>query len=127
MRRRLYLLMGELFATSGSGALVAVVTVSFVGPGWNGLLAALAGMLVGSIVTAPVALALTPLFGAFEIMLPAMSAGMVSGTATGMVAAMRPLGLPGAAQLGAAIGLSVLIAVRWLDRHIRRREPSWTS
>ena len=125
--RRLYLLLGDLLANAGVGALAALIVAWIVGPGWNPLVGMVIGMALGAVVSLVVLSLLTPLFGAFEIMLPGMTSGMVAGMVIGMRAAMGAENLSAAAGLGAGLGLAVLIAVQLLDRAVRRQEVSWTS
>jgi prepilin signal peptidase PulO-like enzyme (type II secretory pathway) len=123
---RLYLLVGDLLATPGVSAGVALAVAWLVPETWNGVTGMLVGMLVGTLVATVCLALLTPLFGAFEIMLPGMTSGMIAGMVVGMLAAMGPIEPGYATGLGGLVGVAVLGSVRLLDRRIRRQEPSWT-
>jgi len=101
------------------GGITGYFAFLFVSPGWNMMLAMLVGMLVGMAAQIPVMLIGMPLFGAFEIMLPAMSAGMASGMVSGMLAAKFVL--PGGASFlfGSGIGVLVILYVQIQNRKLQ--------
>jgi len=127
MARRLYFLFGDLLANAGVGALAGLAAAWLAGRSGQPLLGMLGGMVVGMPIAMIAAMALTPLFGAFEVMLPATTSGMLSGMLNGMIAAERQLAFADAARLGAAVGVAVLALISLLDRHIRHREAKWTK
>lgn len=127
MERRLYFLIGDIISNAGAGALVALGVAAFIDPAWFTIVAMAVGMLVGGIGAIPIAMAASIPFGAFEVMVPVMTTGMVSGMAVGMVAAVRTLDLGPAAALGAGSGLVVLAGLYTLNARIRRKGVAWTS
>ena len=122
MERRLYFIVGDVLANASTGALVAVACTSTVADAVPMALAMPIGMVVGGIMAMLLAVALTVAFGAFEVMLPVMTTGML----VGMVALMRVVPPGAVAVSGAAAGLVVLIATYLLDAHIQARSNTWT-
>ena len=125
--RRLYLFVGDLLANVGLGALVGLIVSSSVGEGWPVVVGMAASMAVGTLVSVPASMLLAPFFGAFEVMLPGMASAMLAGMVVGMRATAGSASHADLAGLGAASGLAVLVAVRLLDRCIRRKGATWTS
>jgi hypothetical protein len=124
--RQLYFLVGDCLVTIGTGAVAGLAVSSLVGPGWNMVAGMVAGMVLGTIVSIVILMLLTPFFGAFEVMLPGMAAGMTAGMIAGMWATGGATGRVDLVQFGAATGLAVLVAVKVLDRHVKRRKAAWT-
>ena len=127
LARRLYFLVGDLLGNPGVSALVALSVSVLVADAWYVATGMVVGMALGIVVAVVCLILLTPIFGAFEVMLPGMTGAMAMGMIVGMQAAMTPVDPGRGAGLGAVIGLAVLIVVRLFDRHIRHQEASWTS
>jgi hypothetical protein len=107
MEHRPYFLLGDLAASTVTGAVAALATTAVVSPDGNMLLGMLVGMVLGMFLALVLGFTVFfPLFGAMEVMLPSMLTGMVAGMAAGM---MPPESLTGAAAAGASIGLVVLV------------------
>lgn len=124
---QLYFLAGDTLATAGIGALVAIAVTSLL-QGWGyPAMATGAGTVLGLLVAFLALGLLIPLFGAFEVMLPAMVSGMLVGMATGIRATTSATSLTTEAGVGAALGLAVMLSVRLLDWHIRHQKVPWTS
>ncbi|MEF8823961.1 MAG: hypothetical protein V5B78_09825 [Desulfohalobiaceae bacterium] len=64
---------------------------------------------------------LMPLFGAFEVMVPAMLSGMAAGVLAGMLAASGVLGSPGVIGAGVILGVVVFGFVWCRNRALRGR------
>ena len=127
MERRLYFLIGDIVSNAGAGALVATGVAAFIDPTWLPVVAMVVGMLAGGIGSIPVAMVGSFAFGAFEVMVPVMTTGMLSGMVVGMAAAMGQLDRGAAAVLGAGTGLVVLALLYAFDARIRRKGVAWTS
>ena len=126
MERRLYFLLGDLVSNAGVGALVGLAVAALVGDTWPPVLGMVAGMLAGGVVALPAAVVLSVPFGAMELMLPVMVTGMTSGMLLGMLAAMGAMGaMPRgtAAELGAIMGLVVLLITYGLNAYTRAGSP----
>jgi hypothetical protein len=108
MDNRLYFVLGDLLATTVVAALIGVLAVMIVGTGWNMWLAMILMMALGMMLALPGALVFGHWFGAMEVMVPVMQAGMWSGMVVGMWQAMSPLEVQHGALIGALSGLVVL-------------------
>src|SRR3989304_4005997 len=100
MEKRLYFVLGDLFVNATAGAAAALAVQALGAPSWHPIVAMPLGTCVGAVAASVVAFLFMPLFGAFEVMLPAMLTGMVAG----MTASM--FGAP--VLSGASIGLAVV-------------------
>jgi len=106
MEKRLYFVLGDLFANAIAGVAAALSAHALIAPAWHPLLAMPLGMGVGAVTASVVAFLFMPLLGSLEVMLPAMLTGMVAGMAGSM---------SGAPVLtGASIGLAVVAWVYFL-------------
>ena len=123
MERRLYFLLGDLGSNALAGALVAAVSVTVFAGDWPVLVAMPLGMLVGMGLGMVVALAASFWFGAFEVMLPVATTGML----VGMLGPMQDMSVPRAALAGALVGVVVLAATYALNSWTRARGTTWTS
>ena len=122
METRPYFVFGDVVSNAGTGAVVAVVCQALPVDTWPMVLAMPLGMVVGSLVAMLLASALAFCFGAFEVMLPVMTTGMVVGMSTPLVGQTGPsVGV----AAGAGLGLVVLVATYLLDARIRGR-GEWT-
>jgi len=127
LETRPYFLVGDLLANVTVGALVGVASAAVFDPGWNMILAMLAGMALGMVLSLPSLLGFVALFGAMEIMVPAMTTGMVAGMVVSMSATMEELPFASAAALGAKSGLGVIVAIYLANAIVKRRASLWTS
>ncbi len=73
--------IADFFVGAFSGALVATV-VSYISPPFMPMLL---GGLIGMLLVIPMKIALMPLFGAFEVMIPLAIIGMTVGMGAGML------------------------------------------
>ena len=122
IERRPYFLIGDLIASSGTGAVVGLLAGMAIGSGWHGMLGMAVGMVIGMLVGLVLGLTLLQvLFGAMEVMLPATLAGMLAGMWVGMMAARADMSLAQGASTGALIGLGVMIFSYALNAHLTRR------
>ena len=113
MDHRLYFVLGDLLSNIVTGALIGILAVMLVSPGWNMWLAMLMMMAVGMLLSLFAALAFGIFFGAMEVMVPAMQSGMMSGMVVGMWQAMSPLPVGQGAIIGGIIGL-VTLNIIWV-------------
>ena len=127
METRPYFVLGDVLANSVVGALVGLASAAVFGPGWNMIIAMLAGMALGMVISLPALLGFVVLFGAMEVMVPAMTTGMVAGMVVSMSATMGDLTLAQAALLGAKSGLGVLVAIYLANVVVKRRAALWTT
>jgi hypothetical protein len=121
METRPYFVLGDIFSNVAAGVAAALLSFKLVPPSWGPLLSIPAGMMLGMLAAIPVTVALSPLFGAFEIMLP----GMLSGMLAGMIVAMRAATAPEparAAAWGAGVGVAVVIWVYALTAYASRSD-----
>lgn len=114
MEKRLYFVLGDLFVNASAGVIAALTVEKLVGPSWHPIVAIPLGMSVGALAASLVGFLFMPLFGAFEVMLPAILTGMLSGTAASMLEAP--------AFAGALIGLGVFSWVYLLTAVARSRD-----
>ncbi len=122
IERRPYFVIGDLIASSGTGAVVGLLAAVAIGTGWHGMFGMAVGMVIGMLVGLVLGLTfLQVLFGAMEVMLPATLAGMLAGLWVGMTAAQVEVNSGQAASTGALIGLGVMIFSYALNAHLTRR------
>jgi len=114
MEKRLYFVLGDLFVNATAGAAAALAVQALGAPSWHPIVAMPLGTCVGAVAASVVAFLFMPLFGAFEVMLPAMLTGMVAGMTASMLEAPA---LP-----GALIGLAVVGWVYFLTAVARSRD-----
>jgi hypothetical protein len=100
MERRPYFVLGDLFVNAIAGVAALLSARALIAPSWHALVAMPLGMGVGALSASMVAFLFMPLFGAFEVMLPAMLTGMIAGMTASMLEAP--------ALTGALIGLAVV-------------------
>ena len=119
MDKRLYFILGDLFSNLFIGILVSVVVWLIVGTGWNMWLAMIfmmpVGMFTATLLWVPCGL----LFGAMEVMVPAMLTGMLSGMIAGMISVMHPAGLSKMLLAGAICGLISILSVWLANSYLR--------
>lgn len=123
METRFYFVIGDVLANAGAGAIVAVVCSALLGEAFPLAVAMPVGMIAGGIVAMPVGMLAASLFGAFEVILPVMTTGML----VGMVASMSGAAWVVMAVRGAVVGIGVLVATYLLNARLRGRRDVWTS
>ena len=107
MEKRLYFIFGDILSNAAIGGLTGLGAAGLVSTGWNMLIGMGIGMLVGMGMSFLALLIFCPFFGAMEVMLPTMLAGML----LGMAAAMQTLSQSQAAGIGAMICIGAMLAV----------------
>lgn len=113
--------IGDFLSPVLIGGMTAAAVAGVVSPGSSMLLGMLIGMVLGLAVQIVGALFLMPLFGAFEVMVPAMLSGMAAGVLTGMLAASGVVGSPGVIGAGVILGAGVYGFVWCRNRALRGR------
>ena len=108
MDNRLYFVLGDILSNIVIAALIGALAVVIVDTGWNMWLAMVLMMVIGMALALPGAFLFGYWFGAMEIMVPVMQAGMWSGMVVGMWQAMSPLSVQQGVLIGAVTGLVVL-------------------
>jgi len=104
----LYFVLGDLLSNIVVAALIGALSVLIVETGWNMWLAMFLMMALGMVFALPTSFLFGYWFGAMEIMVPVMQAGMWSGMVVGMWEAMSPLSVSQGLLIGAITGLVVL-------------------
>jgi hypothetical protein len=122
METRPFFVLGDIFTNVAAGVAAALLTWSLVPLSWSPLLSMPAGMILGTLAAIPVTIALSPLFGAFEIMLPGMLSGMIAGMIAAMMSATESPGMARAAAWGAGAGIAVVIWVYALTAYASRSD-----
>jgi hypothetical protein len=108
MDNRLYFVLGDILSNIVIAALIGALAVVIVDTGWNMWLAMILMMVIGMALALPGAFLFGYWFGAMEIMVPVMQAGMWSGMVVGMWQATSPLSVQQGVLIGAVTGLVVL-------------------
>jgi hypothetical protein len=127
MAARPYFIIGDIVTNSVAGVAAALGARALVGPDWHALLAVPAGMIAGTLASLPIAFLFMPLFGAFEVMLPALLTGMISGMLVGVLEATRSLSPVEAAGWGALSGIVSIAWVYALTAWVRSRDRVGSS
>lgn len=127
MERRIYFLLGDVLANTAIGALAGLGAAGIVGAAWNMVLGMVTGMIVGMGVSVLGLLAFCPLFGALEVAVPMMLTGMLAGMGIAMRATLQTMDVGSGAQIGALIGLCVLLGTWLLNARLQGEERRWTS
>lgn len=110
--------IGDIASPIIIAAITAFAVLMSIAPGGSMIGAMIIGMLWGMASQIIVLLVLMPLFGAFEVMIPAMLAGNLSGMATAMMAASGSVGAAGIMGCGLLIGLFVYGWVFFYNRRL---------
>ena len=80
MEKRLYFIIGDLFANALIATIAVALTTWLIGGSWGMIPGMLVGMLLGMVITLPLSLVLlTPILGVMEILSPCMISGMLGG------------------------------------------------
>ena len=116
--KRAFFVVGDLVTNVVAGVLVAWLVWSLVDTSWNMFIAMIIMMFVGMIISFIIYIPGAIFFGAMEVMVPIMLTGMLSGMVISMWAAMEPLRLLAALDIGALSGLVSLLVVWVLNSRI---------
>jgi len=112
MEKRLYFIIGDLFANALVATAAAALTAWLIGGSWGMIPGMLVGMLIGMVIALPLSLALlAPILGAMEILSPCMISGMLGG----MWGGMWPLAGDAIFRWGAGTGIAVVAIVYGLN------------
>lgn len=111
--------LGEYAVGAASAAGTAAAIHAVVSPGWDVVLAMLAGMLLGSLVHVVSGVLFAPLVGMFQVMSWSTLVGMYGGMLFGMRDAMQPAGWSQVLLVGALFGICAVAAVQTYDRMLR--------
>lgn len=112
MEKRLYFIIGDLFANALVATAAAALTAWLIGGAWGMIPGMLVGMLVGMVIALPLSLALlAPFLGAMEVLSPCMISGMLGG----MWGGMSPLAGGAILQWGVGTGVAVVVVVYALN------------
>ena len=122
MEKRPYFLIGDVLSNAIVGAVVALICVSAFSDAWHPGLAMVAGMGVGSAVGMLLVMLVSVAFGAFEVMLPVMTTGML----VGMLSATSTAAVRDAAAGGSLVGVGVLVLTYLLNARLQRQGGTWT-
>jgi hypothetical protein len=120
---------GDYLAGAGTGAATAAAVRALVSPQLDMVLAMLIGTAAGMIVHLVLVLFLSPLLGAFHVMVPGSLIGMYGG----MLFAMRDTmqahsgSLSHAVIVGVVFGVVAVAGVRLYDRALKAASPSGLS
>ena len=111
--------IGVLFVPIIIGALTAGAVALTVSPALAMPLAMIIGMLWGMAAQVLVLFLLMPLFGAFEVMVPSMMAGIAGGMVAGMLAVSWLTDITFLVIIGIAVGGIVYGWVYWGNRRLK--------
>ena len=119
MESRPYFIFGDVLVNAAAGVAAALFVHAIVPGSWHPLVSMTLGMAGGALAASAVAFLFMPLFGAFEVMLPAMLTGMLAGMAGPVLEAPA---LPGALVGVAVVGWVYLLTAyaRCRDERARR-------
>lgn len=121
METRLYFLAGDVTANALIGGLVGALCAWLIDPGWNMWVAHGTGMLIGMLLSLPLAFPFVICFGAMEVMVSTHLAGMCAGMWVGMEAAHASVAPATGFVQGAAVGLAALACCYLADLWLRRK------
>lgn len=119
MDRRWQYALGDLAASLVAGALVSWVAWLIVVPGWSMWLAMFGMMMLGMVLDTVLFFLVSGLLGAHEAMVPMMFNGMIAGMVVGMSAAMMPIALRDALEMGVGSATGGLVFV-WIVNAVLR-------
>ncbi|MBW1895305.1 MAG: hypothetical protein JRF40_00810 [Deltaproteobacteria bacterium] len=115
----MYFKISDFLIPTLIGGLAGLFTFWIVNPEWNMFFGMGMGMVWGMVLQVPVILFLMPLFGAFEVMVPAMISGMASGMFCGMLAVMYSFTLSTAFIIGCGMGVLVWLWIGVKNRQLK--------
>jgi len=106
MEKRLYFVIGDLFANAFVATIAVSLTAWLIGGSWGMIPGMLVGMVIGMAIAVPLSLGpLSLMFGTMEVIAPCMLSGMLGG----MWGGMWPLA--GAAMLRSGVGTGIVVIV----------------
>jgi len=112
MEKRLYFIIGDLFANTFVATVAVALTAWLIGGSWGMVPGMLAGMIIGMLITLPLALGLlSPILGIMEVLSPCMISGMLGG----MWGGMWPLAGSAVFSWGIGTGLIVMATIYLLN------------
>lgn len=112
MEKRLYFIIGDLFANALIATVAVALTAWLIGGSWGMIPGMLVGMLLGMVITLPLSLVLlTPILGVMEVLSPCMISGMLGG----MWGGMWPLAGGEILQWGVGTGIAVVVVIYALN------------
>lgn len=123
MGRKWLYLLGEYFAGVATAVLTALPIHAVVDPGWDMVVAMIAGTIVGSAAHLLVLALLGPLVGFFHVMAPGALIGMYGGMLFGMRDSMQAASWSRTLAVAVGLGILVVAAVQLYDRVLRAEEP----
>jgi hypothetical protein len=106
-KKMMYFKITDFLIPTLMGGFVGLSTSWIVSPEWNMFFAMGIGMVCGMALQVPVIVLLMPLFGAFEVMIPAMISGMASGMIMGMLVAIHAFYPSTVFLFGSGIGILI--------------------
>ncbi len=112
MEKRLYFVIGDLFANAFVATVAVALTAWLIGGAWGMIPGMLAGMAIGMAIALPLSLGpLSLMFGTLEVIAPCMLSGMLGG----MWGGMWPLAGAAALRWGVVTGVVVIVGVYALN------------
>jgi hypothetical protein len=112
MEKRLYFIIGDLFANALIATVAVALTAWLIGGSWGMIPGMLVGMLLGMVIALPLSLImLTPILGVMEVLSPCMISGMLGGMWGGML----PLAGGAILQWGVGTGIAVVMVIYALN------------
>ncbi|GMR23384.1 MAG: hypothetical protein BMS9Abin37_1805 [Acidobacteriota bacterium] len=112
MEKRLYFVIGDLFANAFVATVAVAMTAWLIGGSWGMIPGMLVGMVIGSVIAVLLSLGpLAPMFGFMEVIAPCMLSGMLGG----MWGGMWPLAGAATLRWGTGTGLVVIVLVYALN------------
>ena len=107
MEKRLYFIIGDLFANALIATIAVALTTWLIGGSWGMIPGMLVGMLLGMVTALPLSLIL----GIMEVLSPCMISGMLGG----MWGGMWPLAGGEILQWGVGTGIAVVVVIYALN------------
>lgn len=124
METRPVYVVGDLLGNILVGAVAGIATAYVCSPEWAMWSAMLMGMLVGMLAGSALAfVALVPLLGAIEVLVPTMFSGMMAGMLVAMADSAGNLTVSAAAGWGALVGLAVIAVIMRLNARLAGFRP----
>lgn len=112
MEKRLYFIIGDLFANTFVATAAVALTAWLIGGSWGMIPGMPIGMVIGMLVALPLSLVLlSPILGVMEVISPCMVSGMFGG----MWGGMWPLAGGAIFRWGVGTGIAVLVIVYALN------------
>jgi hypothetical protein len=119
MGRKWLYLLGEYVAGVATAVLAALPIHALVDPGWDMVVAMIAGTVLGSAAHLLVLALLGPVVGLFHVMAPGTLIGMYGGMLFGMRDSMQTASWSRTLAVAVGLGVLVVAAVQLYDRALR--------